>query len=113
MSLSIGRLGGMSGVSYVSSSSENNALSNQSQVSDVYQESAPQSVGAAVGAANPVQYPTVQVQENQVSQLQSAQRADRAYQAVGSAFEGMTTSYGPDLAGMTYNRAGANIDVYA
>lgn len=113
MSLSIGRLGGMGGVSYVSTSPESYALTNQSQVSDAYQESKVQGAGNGVGSVNPVQYPTVQVQENQVSQIQASQRADQAYQQIASAFEGVTASYGPDLMGQDYSRAGANIDLYA
>ena len=88
------------------------ALSNESQTSAAYEASKTQSL-QGIGAVDPVQYPNAQTGGKSLSGISSAQEVEQAYNAIASAFEGVTTFYGQDSVGSSYGMLGSQIDVYA
>lgn len=120
MAVSIGRISGVSassGSSGISRVANNRfSVSNQSDVSDVYNERTAQGAGAADGVelVNPVVYPNAHVQAaTKVQKVEAAISADKAYNEVADKFSGLTTSYDAGRQGQGYDTIGANIDVYA
>lgn len=112
MSLSIGRLSASATTSsYASIRPQSYSVANEAEVSAAYTESVQQASGVSgpIGGADPVQYPNAQT----VAGVSGAHEVEQAYNAVASAFEGATTSYGADLVGTSYGVVGSNIDVYA
>lgn len=110
MALSIGRMGATTSYSQIRPQSY--ALSNESQTSAAYEASKTQSL-QGIGAVDPVQYPNAQTSGKSLSGISSAQEVEQAYNAIASAFEGVTTFYGQDSVGSSYGMLGSQIDVYA
>ena len=113
MALSIGRLGGASLTSMVGVQPQNYSVKNQSAISEAYGESIQQLSGMGIGGAQPVQYTNAQLVENRIGQIREAQKVDKAYNAIASAFEGYTPAYDGSLQGASYSAAGANVDLFA
>lgn len=117
MSISIGAIGGASGMSYIQPM--NYSLKNESDVSDSFIETG---MSGAVMNVPPVRYPNAQaipVADDDNSSLKlsanvvkKSQEANRMYNDVAAKFQGMTTGYSQDTQAISYGMAGNTIDLF-
>lgn len=91
----------------------NYALSNRSEVSDVYQTEATKET-RGINAASPVGYANAQAYEvDSLAQLQETQQTAKEFNAIASGFSGTATGYGSDSMASSYELIGSTIDIYA
>jgi hypothetical protein len=118
MALSVGGIGGSYGMSYVQPM--NYTIKNESEVSDAFLQNG---VQGAVPNVSPVGYPNAQAvsgedEENDplalaVNSVKKSREASRMYNDLAAKFQGMTTGYTQQSAGLSYGTAGSNLDVFA
>ncbi len=117
MALSIGSISGISSASMNGITPIHYPIENQAEVSDAYTDSMQtngvSSVGGSIDAVPPVQYPTAQLTENRIAQLDESIRMEGEYNSIADEFSGYNTSYNSSMQGMSYSTVGSNIDVYA
>ncbi len=115
MGLSIGGIGSSPyGMSYVQPMQY--SISNEADVSDVYEETGLQ---GAVKSVPPVIYPNAQEISStedipdDIKVVEKSQEANRMYNDIAEKFQGMTVGYDQSSAGMSYGLAGNSLDLYA
>ena len=119
MAISVSGISGMSmnpiaGVRTVGSRPMNYAVENESEISDAFSESMAVANAGSVTGATPVQYANAQREERTpgVPSMDAA-RANRFYNNIASAYQGMSTSYDASGAAGQYAMIGSNIDLTA
>lgn len=116
MALSIGGLSAYGSTANVQAM--NYTVSNQSEVSSAYQESAKQVTGTlafpGIYGATPVQYANAQyARVDSTAQVQRAQEVNRELNTVAAGFEGQSVGYQPDSTSYGYQMLGSILDLYA
>ncbi len=93
---------------------QNYAVENQSDVSDAFSQSLAVNGASGIMGPPPVQYANAQVSENETAQagVDSA-RANRYFNDIASAYQGMSTSYNANGAAEQYSMVGNSIDLMA
>ncbi len=118
MGLSVSGIGGSYGMSFVQPM--NYTIKNQSEVSDAFLQNGAQGV---IPNVSPVGYPNAQAISDDeeekdplalaVDTVKKSQEASRMYNDVAAKFQGMTTGYTQQLAGLSYGIAGSTLDLFA
>jgi len=118
--MAISPIMGLSAYSSVSNVQPMNyAVSNESEVSDVFANESMQQAGGVKGAS-PVLYPNATVKEDKVSKVADPFERQKKnlqvssdYNDIAAQFTSNNTSYSKIGTGSSYSTAGSRIDIYA
>ncbi len=118
MSLSIGGIGSAYGMNFIQPM--NYTVRNQADVSDAFVETG---MSGAIMNVPPVVYPNAQAVPKaegdsdplslSAGTVRKSVEANKMYNDVASKFQGMTTGYTRDTAGISYGMIGSEVDLFA
>jgi len=100
----------ISSVRSVGTRPQNYAVDNQSEISDAFADSLKTYGATGVTGPSPVQYTNAQTEDNKVSAVNDSAKANRFYNDIASAFQGVSTGYGANAQAQSYAMVGANFD---